>query len=217
MTVKIGLISDIHAVSAPLQEALAIFAREGVETILCAGDVAGYGSELEQAVALLSDSQCQVILGNHDLWRLEDCSDEPDGPAEKFLRCLPRVAELCVEGKSLYMVHGSPPQSIMEGVRLLDEKAALISAQKEFWDDYLRSFPFDVLVVGHTHQVFVERLGDVLVVNPGSTLFNHSCAILSLPEMVVEILPLGGKPTVLSWNWGLIGDAFKLDAGPETS
>jgi predicted phosphodiesterase len=39
-----------------------------------------------------------------------------------------------------------------------------------------------VLVVGHTHQVFAETVGGVLVVNPGSSAFNHSCAILSLPD-----------------------------------
>ena len=215
MTVKIGLISDVHAASTPLLEALTIFAREGVETILCAGDVAGYGTELEPVVDLLNGCHCRVVLGNHDLWRLSDFIDQADGPAESFLRSLPGVIELSMERKHVYMVHGSPPRSLMDGIRLLDENAGLISTQKDFWDDYLSRFPFDVLVVGHTHQVFAERLGDVLVINPGSTLFNHTCAILTLPDMVVEILPLGDKTPVLSWNWGLIGDAFNSDAGSE--
>ena len=47
---KIGLISDVHATLKPLQQALAIFEAQGVETILCAGDVAGYGKQLEQTV-----------------------------------------------------------------------------------------------------------------------------------------------------------------------
>lgn len=53
MTVKIGLISDVHATAAPVREALAILQREGVETILCPGDIAGYGTELELTVELL--------------------------------------------------------------------------------------------------------------------------------------------------------------------
>ena len=34
MTVKIGLISDVHAAAGPLQEALRIFGEERVEAIL---------------------------------------------------------------------------------------------------------------------------------------------------------------------------------------
>lgn len=95
--------------------------------------------------------------------------------------------------------------SLLEGIRLRDENGVLIPDQQTFWGERLRGFGFDVLVVGHTHQVFAEELGGVLVVNPGSTRFNHSCAILRLPELAVRILPLGGKPPLLAWNWGLEG------------
>ena len=90
----------------------------------------------------------------------------------------------------------------MEGIRLLDEHAVLSLEQVDYWSRYLRDFDTDVLVVGHTHQVFAERLGQILVINPGSTLFNHTCAILTLPDMEVQILPLGENLPVLSWNWG---------------
>lgn len=203
MTVKIGLISDVHATPGPVQEALATFHREGVTTILCAGDVAGYGKELEQTVALLADSKCQVILGNHDLWQLERCDDAAKGPAEEYLRRLPAVIELSFAEKKIHMVHGSPCEFFMKGIKLLDENAELLQDQKDFWGGCLKTFPADVLVVGHTHQVFAEQLGRVLVINPGSTLFNHTCAILTLPEMNVQILPLSGKTPVKSWNWGL--------------
>ena len=41
-----------------------------------------------------------------------------------------------------------------------------------------------VLLVGHTHQVFCEQLGNTLVINPGSTRFKRTCAILSLPDLL---------------------------------
>ncbi len=200
---KIGLISDVHATVAPLQDALAIFQREGIETILFAGDIAGYGRELEQTVELLDNSGCRVIMGNHDLWWLSRSDDEMSGPVADYLSNLNHVMELSLAGIDIYMVHASPPASIMDGIKLLDEDAVMRQDQKDLWTDSLRDFPFDVLVVGHTHQVFAEQLGDVLVVNPGSTLFNHTCAILSLPGMGVEILPLEGKDPLLSWNWGM--------------
>jgi len=210
VTVKIGLISDVHATPDPVSEALGIFCREGVETILCAGDIAGYGTKLEQTVALLNKSCCRTILGNHDLWWLNSRDYLVEGLVEKYLRSLPSVVELSFEKKKIYMVHGSPPESFMNGVKLLDEKASLLKDQKDYWADYLKTFTCDVLIVGHTHQVFAEQLGHVLVINPGSTLFNHTCAILTLPEMDVQIYPLSGKTPVLAWNWGMLYAAQRV-------
>lgn len=204
MSVKVGIISDVHATPAPVQEALGIFQREAVDTILCAGDIAGYGRKLEQTVTLLRDHSCQVILGNHDLWWLSRLDYQTEGPTERYLRALPMMVELSFEKKIIHMVHASPPESLLEGIKLLDENAVLLQEQKDYWADYLKTFPFDVLVVGHTHQVFAEKIGHTLVINPGSTLFNHTCAVLTLPEMDVEIFSLSGKEPVMSWNWGLL-------------
>jgi predicted phosphodiesterase len=200
---KIGLISDVHASLAPLREALTIFRREGVERILCAGDIAGYGTQLEATVAELRASGCQSVLGNHDLWWLERNADKGDGPEADYLRALPRVIDMTLAGRQLYMVHASPPDSLLDGIRLRDENGALIEAQAASWCDALSSFAYDVLVVGHTHQVFAERLGQLLVINPGSSCFNHTCAVLQLPEPAVQFFPLGGKTPLLAWNWGL--------------
>ncbi len=206
MTVKIGLISDVHAAVGPLQEALRIFSEERVEAILCAGDIAGYGKQLEQTVALLIKCGCRTIVGNHDLWHLSHAEDENrfNGPIEGYLRSLYRVAELAFAGKTLHMVHASPPDSLLNGIKLLDEEGVLIREQVADWSDILAGEAYDILVVGHTHQVFAEQLGDVLVINPGSTLFNHTCAILTLPEMEVQFIPLSGKQPLLSWNWGML-------------
>jgi len=78
-----------------------------------------------------------------------------------------------------------------------------------YWSQQLEKYPCDVLVVGHTHQVFAEQVGSTLVVNPGSSAFNHSCAILRLPEMSVQFHPLSGREIVRAWNWGdqVIGNA----------
>ena len=205
---KIGLISDVHATLKPLQEALAIFESEGVETILCAGDVAGYGKQLNETVQALIDSRCRVVMGNHDLWWLERSGLVLEGVTAAYLSNLPAVIEFKAAGKMIYMVHASPPDSFMDGIKLLDEKAALIQQEKHSWSCCLRAFHCDVLVVGHTHQVFAEQLGNPLVINPGSTLFNHTCAILTLPEMAVQIVPLSQKEPVLSWNWGLEAAAW---------
>ena len=209
MTVKIGLISDVHAAAEPLQEALRIFCEERVEAILCAGDIAGYGTQLEQTVALLIKNGCRAIVGNHDLWHLSRAENENqfNGPIEGYLRSLYMSEKLVFAGKTIYMVHASPPDSLLNGIRLLDEDGALIGTQAADWSEGLKQVDYDILVVGHTHQVFAEQLGDALVINPGSTLFNHTCAILTLPEMEVRFIPLSGKQPLLSWNWGMLHGA----------
>jgi putative phosphoesterase len=213
---KIGLISDVHATLQPLREALAIFESEGVEMILCAGDVAGYGKQLEETVQALIDSRCRVVMGNHDLWCVERSGIDLEGISASYLRNLPAVIEFKAAGKVIYMVHASPPDSLMDGIKLLDENAILLQQEKHSWSCCLRDFHCDVLVVGHTHQVFAEHLGNPLVVNPGSTLFNHTCAILNLPEMTVQIVPLSHKDPVLSWNWGMEAAAWGR-AKPESN
>ncbi len=202
MSTKVGLISDVHATAAPLRESLSLFQKEGVDIIFCAGDIAGYGQELYQTVELLIESECQIILGNHDVWFLNSPVDENEKWVEAFFKELPFVLELTVEGKHLYIVHASPPDSYMQGIILLNQDGKVVLKQKERWTDYIEKFEYDVLVVGHTHQVFAEKIANTLVINPGSTKFNHACAILSLPDMELKILPLSNRTPLKVWNWG---------------
>ena len=94
MSTKIGLISDVHATAAPLRESLSIFQKEGVDVIFCAGDIAGYGQELYQTIELLIESECQIILGNHDAWLLNSLVDEKEKWVQTFFKELPFVLEL---------------------------------------------------------------------------------------------------------------------------
>lgn len=198
----IGLLSDVHAAPAPVAEALSIFAEAGVDRVLCAGDIAGYMDELEATIKLLVDSGCQTIMGNHDLQYLDHHEDEGDVDAVAFLKELPASYALMSEGKSVYMVHAQPPDGCHGGIKLLDKNGELLADNVEQWEDKLQPYDYDVLIVGHTHQVFVENIGGMLVINPGSTVFNNCCAILRLPEMTVELFALSGKPIQKTWNWG---------------
>jgi len=201
MATKIGLISDVHATADPLREALSIFRKEHVDISLCAGDIAGYGEELDQTVELLINSKCRIISGNHDIWFLDSPVPEEKKWIEDFFLKLPSTLDFWVEGKRLYMVHASPPCSNMEGIKLLDEQGNIMQERKRQWTNSLERYKYDVLIVGHTHQVFFERFGDTLAINPGSTRFNHTCAILTLPDGEVQMIPLSNKTPLKVWNW----------------
>lgn len=198
----IGLISDVHATPGPIRKALSIFEQAGVEHILCAGDIAGYGDELAESISLLVDSGCRTVLGNHDLRYLDHHAGDVADVAATFFNQLPRSMSLTIAGRRLHMVHAQPPDDCHGGIKLLDSGGNVVPERVAFWADELKTLDCDVLLVGHTHQVFAERIGDRLLVNPGSTAFNHSCAILGLPEMTVQVFPLSDEGIQKTWNWG---------------
>ncbi|MGW8161176.1 MAG: metallophosphoesterase family protein [Desulfobulbales bacterium] len=204
MPTKIGLISDVHATPGPVRDALSIFRKEGVDLILCAGDVAGYGKKLEHTVELLIENHCTAILGNHDVWLLDSPVQGQEKRVDAFFKQMPSMWKSTIAGKSIYAVHASPPRSMSKGIALLDQDELIVPGRKEQWSKELEEFTSDVLIVGHTHQVFAEKLGSTLVINPGSTKFNHTCAILSLPDMKVRIFPLSNKVPRKFWRRGMI-------------
>lgn len=199
---KIGLISDPHATLAPLAEALALFRQKNVDMIWCTGDVVGYGEALDDSVSLLQEYGCRTICGNHEQWYLDKVTENANLNTVQYIKSLPQVIEENVAGKQLYMVHASPPLSTTNGIRLLDLQGSIIAGEQQRWMELLSGFEADVLIVGHTHQVFAEQLGQTLVINPGSCRFNHSCAILVLPELDVEWFSLSGEDIRPAWNWG---------------
>lgn len=201
MVSKIGIISDVHACPKPLKAALSIFKKQKTDAIVCAGDIAGYGNDLGNTIDLLMQCRAQTILGNHDVWLMDGPHDKDKKWVNSFLMKLPFKRKFKILNKKIYLVHASPPLSMMKGIKLLDYEGRLLSDQVKEWEVYLEPFAFDVLIVGHTHQVFAQQLGGTLVINPGSTKFNHTCAILTLPDMTVQFFPLPGKNPILAWNW----------------
>lgn len=200
---KIGLISDVHAAPEPVSEAMDIFAAQGVDEIFCAGDIAGYNSELEPTIKLLQENHCRTVAGNHDLLYLDHLNDEAcEGNTAVFLQQLPPWYETVLEDKRVYLVHAEPPDKCHGGIKLRDKDGNILPDRVDDWRKKLDSFEYDVLVVGHTHQVFARIIGKTLVINPGSSVYNHSCAVLTLPQMHVEMFALSGKKIKKTWNWG---------------
>lgn len=204
MTTTIGLISDLHSSPQPLRQALDIFERENVDDIICAGDIAGYYDTVAPTVALLLQSNCKAVIGNHDQSWLEHPPREDDQQVRAYLGELPRRLELEIEGMKVLVVHANPPAEQSGGIRLLDQQGAIIEERRQEWTSNLATVDCDLLIVGHTHQVYAAQLGKVFVVNPGSSVFNHSCMILSLPELTVREFGLGGQDIVRSWNFSML-------------
>ncbi len=200
---KLGLVSDVHAAPAALAAALDRFEQEAVDSIICAGDIAGYNQQLDACIDLLVDAGAVTIIGNHDQNYLETNTDGPSRNHE-YLAALPTRLEFELAGKRILLVHAEPPDKQHGGIKLLDVDGELIPEQKQHWTEQLQHLAADVLIVGHTHQVYAEWLGDVLVINPGSSAYNHSCMVLDLDSMQVHTYGLLDQPVLPSWNWGML-------------
>ncbi len=63
---RIGLISDIHSNLEALEAVLCDVSLAGVDTLICLGDITGYGPDPAACVELVRDACDVVVIGNHD-------------------------------------------------------------------------------------------------------------------------------------------------------
>jgi predicted phosphodiesterase len=64
--VKYAVISDVHANVEALSAVLSSVAHDGVDEILCLGDIVGYAASPNECVNLLRAAGARSIAGNHD-------------------------------------------------------------------------------------------------------------------------------------------------------
>ena len=63
---RYAIISDIHANESALRHVLADASAQGAETVICLGDVVGYGPLPRETLALVRRSAAITLAGNHD-------------------------------------------------------------------------------------------------------------------------------------------------------
>ena len=164
----LGLISDIHGDPIALELAWAHLTLFGAESIVCAGDLVGYGPFPDRVVAFLQERQIPSVRGNHDRWAIERPPFEPDefggGTPSAETRLLLNLLEPSLvferSGRIVVVVHGSP-RGDMEFITPSTHPSYIL-------DEYLASLDADVIIHGHTHRPMCYRSTRGLVVNPGS-------------------------------------------------
>jgi putative phosphoesterase len=206
---RLGLISDIHGDVDSLERAWSHLTAMGVDQIVSAGDLVGYGPFPDRVVAFLNDHQIPSVRGNHDRWALSRGLNVPDEfgggtPSSQTLDYLASLpTELIIEGATRIgvIVHGSP-NSDMEFVNRRTHPPAVLAR-------YLRDLRCDLLVVGHTHQpMWYESPGGRLVVNPGSVISlpvidsSRTFAVVDLARMAVTFhgVESGGPVSLDLWE-----------------
>jgi predicted phosphodiesterase len=175
---RIAIIADIHGNLVAFNTILDDIAREGVDRIVCLGDVAAFGPQPQEVVARLRELDCPVVMGDADTTLL---TPEPPATNELFrnLQVIdawalarlsptdreyiaafePTVSIALDSDATLLCYHGSP-QSFKDPIRATtgdDELARLLAG-----------FDAQIYVGGHTHVQLLRRFGMSLVLNPGS-------------------------------------------------
>ncbi len=154
---RYAIISDIHANLEALQSVLAEIDRREVDSILCLGDVVGYGPNPNECVEIIRERADVVLAGNHDYaplgkldltyfnpwartaieWTAEHLSQE----SKEFLLNLPLRADL----DGFTIVHATP---------LEPEKWNYIITIGDAATNF-SEFSSQVCFVGHSHVPLV--------------------------------------------------------------
>ncbi len=177
---RIGLIADIHGNLVALDTVLACLAAEGVDEIICLGDVAALGPQPVEVLTRLRALRCPVVMGNTDAWLLNFPTDEfSDDAANRAMRaitewCDARLSpadraylgtftaaierDLGAAGTMLCF-HGSP--------RSYDDTIVATTGESDL-DRMIAETAATLLVGAHTHIQMMRRYRHARLVNVGS-------------------------------------------------
>lgn len=178
ISMKVGVISDIHGNHYALEAVLKTAKKEGIEKLLVLGDIVGYYYHPEIVLGMLSEWDYEIIKGNHEviLQDLKESKIDPDVLKEKYGRghelalknmddktlewlfSLPVQKSIVIDNVSFQMNHGSP-SSIDEYIY---PDASI--EQLEKCDSNIHDF----VLVGHSHYSFSFRCRNSTLINCGS-------------------------------------------------
>ena len=176
---QIALISDIHGNLPALKAVLAELKAEGINQVVCLGDVALFGPQPAQVLGLLRELECPVVMGNTDAWALAprpiEVRDEDShrfyevelwgarqlSPSDlDYVRCFQPTVELPLgRGTKLLCYHGSPRSNA---------DVLLSTTSDDELQPMLSGFQATVMAGGHTHAQMLRRFGKAMLINPGS-------------------------------------------------
>jgi diadenosine tetraphosphatase ApaH/serine/threonine PP2A family protein phosphatase len=164
---RYGIISDIHGNLEALTAVLTECRRINVGSILCAGDIVGYGADPRACLKIIRDLKAPTVAGNHD-WAVAGKLDfsyfTSDGRAAviwsqgqltledmTYLNGLP----LLLKNQDCILVHGTPNQP---------EEFTYLTDSAQAAEGFL-AVDAGVCFVGHTHvpSVFIQRDDGVML------------------------------------------------------
>ncbi len=173
---RICAFSDIHGNAHILEKALPVILKINAQMNVCLGDSCGYYPDFPQVVSMLKEvPRLHVLRGNHEQMFM-NAIDLKEGVRENYLKRYGPALELFLQ---------NPEDHLIEWLRALPNELVIKEKRLGFWHgsplDHLNGYIYpdtdlgsiakgdlSVIVLGHTHWRMARRLGDTLIVNPGS-------------------------------------------------
>jgi putative phosphoesterase len=174
---RLGLIADIHG-NAPALRAVLTALETRVDRILFLGDLVGYYPFVNECAAMLSAIDPIGVRGNHDEI-LMNCRRDGTTPGAKYrarygsalerslanlsaeaeavLQSWPTKQVLTLSSATVAMFHGAP----------WDPLDGRVYPDFDRWEEF-DDCRADLVLLGHTHYPLVKRIGEKVIVNPGS-------------------------------------------------
>ena len=170
----IGLISDIHGNAAALRAVLTELDTLGVERIVCLGDVAGYGPQINECCALIRKREIPTLIGNHDFYM---AFDEPCPRSRAANFCLDYQRSVIESHHKTWLGTNPRHLDLPGGIRMvhggwkdpIDEYLYVLSP------DYFAALDGELFISGHTHVQGVWPMGAKTYCNPGSVGQPRDC------------------------------------------
>lgn len=176
---RIALLADIHSNAIALRAVIDELENERPDSIVCLGDVAATGPQPKEALLLVRELNCPVVLGNADEWLFKPASAHTDDEAANkivdidfwcagqlsesdlnFIRTFqPSVEMRFDEGVRLFCSHGSPRSNT---------EPILATTSDGDLEEMLQGVDCSFVAVGHTHLQMLRRFGSSSLINPGS-------------------------------------------------
>ena len=175
---NIGVLSDIHGNSVALEAVLKEVKDAGITQLFVLGDFVGYYYHPDDVLHLLKDFNTTMVRGNHetllekvmrDPQKLEDLQTKFGSSFKlalerlskeqlEMLLSLPERREVEMAGMKFLLCHGSPARN-NEYIYPDADEAKLREC----------ALPgFDMVLMGHTHYPFAQKVGETTLLNPGS-------------------------------------------------
>ena len=178
---KLLIISDIHGNYHALD---CVMKNVKYDVLLCCGDLVVDYPFPEQCINALRDTCAHICSGNNDYivannqkasdhieerythyaTAIDRATDLTVGLISdddmKYLLELPRECQFALDGVSFYMNHTGPHMSLHHYLDLNTPRSKLST--------YYQDIKADVIFTGHTHIPYVKKLGDHILINPGS-------------------------------------------------
>ncbi len=203
---RIGVVSDPHGCLVGLRAALDWLARESMDLVVCAGDVANFGPQPNECISLLAERNVASVQGNCDRdLLLPPPLDQPPDERTAQLTAINNWCRQRLTPASRQWLAALPPRlTPAPGVLIvhggLEDPEEIVDAETRM------SFPQGVSIVaaGHLHVPFVIRTRQGVWVNAGSA--GRPCD--GDPRAALAVLEQ--KPT--GWSASIHRVPFDLEA-----